>query len=110
MALTDAAEALTDIDAARTAPGAAPSAATWPTGSPRTDRFKAIVSHAGLWALDRRHHDDARRLPVPGADRRRYGGAQPHRDADEIRTPMLVIHGDRDYRVPVGEAPRSGPT
>ena len=25
---------------------------------------------------------------------------------DAIRTPMLVIHGDLDYRVPVGEALR----
>jgi dipeptidyl aminopeptidase/acylaminoacyl peptidase len=30
----------------------------------------------------------------------------PHRHADAITTPMLVIHGDRDYRVPVGEALR----
>ena len=30
----------------------------------------------------------------------------PHRHADAISTPMLVIHGDRDYRVPIGEALR----
>jgi dipeptidyl aminopeptidase/acylaminoacyl peptidase len=30
----------------------------------------------------------------------------PHRFVREIRTPMLVIHGDRDYRVPIGEALR----
>jgi dipeptidyl aminopeptidase/acylaminoacyl peptidase len=28
----------------------------------------------------------------------------PHRFADSITTPMLVIHGGRDYRVPVSEA------
>src|SRR5699024_5694651 len=27
----------------------------------------------------------------------------PHRSVGEIRTPMLVVHGDKDYRVPVGE-------
>ncbi len=27
----------------------------------------------------------------------------PHRFADNIRTPMLVVHGDKDYRVPIGE-------
>ena len=27
----------------------------------------------------------------------------PHRFADRITTPMLVIHGDKDYRVPIGE-------
>ena len=30
----------------------------------------------------------------------------PHLCVDEIVTPMLVIHGDRDYRVPIGEALR----
>src|SRR3546814_6898814 len=30
----------------------------------------------------------------------------PHRHADAITSPMLVIHGDHDYRVPVGEALR----
>jgi len=27
----------------------------------------------------------------------------PHRFADDISTPMLVIHGDKDYRVPISE-------
>ena len=30
----------------------------------------------------------------------------PHLFAANINTPMLVIHGDRDYRVPIGEALR----
>jgi dipeptidyl aminopeptidase/acylaminoacyl peptidase len=30
----------------------------------------------------------------------------PHRFVADIRTPMLVIHGDKDYRVPIGEAMR----
>ncbi len=30
----------------------------------------------------------------------------PHRFVGQIRTPMLVIHGDRDYRVPIGEGLR----
>ncbi len=30
----------------------------------------------------------------------------PHRFVAEIATPMLVIHGDKDYRVPIGEALR----
>ena len=30
----------------------------------------------------------------------------PHRFVGQIRTPMLVIHGDKDYRVPIGEALR----
>jgi len=30
----------------------------------------------------------------------------PHRFADGITTPVLVIHGDKDYRVPIGEGLR----
>jgi dipeptidyl aminopeptidase/acylaminoacyl peptidase len=30
----------------------------------------------------------------------------PHRHVENIRTPMLVIHGDKDYRVPIGEGLR----
>jgi dipeptidyl aminopeptidase/acylaminoacyl peptidase len=28
----------------------------------------------------------------------------PSQFADNIETPMLVVHGDKDYRVPIGEA------
>ncbi|NLG21573.1 MAG: prolyl oligopeptidase family serine peptidase, partial [Actinomycetales bacterium] len=30
----------------------------------------------------------------------------PHRFVEQIVTPMLVIHGDKDYRVPIGEGLR----
>ena len=30
----------------------------------------------------------------------------PHQFVGGFRTPMLVIHGDKDYRVPIGEALR----
>ncbi len=36
----------------------------------------------------------------------RYLANSPHLHADAISTPMLVIHGDKDYRVPIGEALR----
>ena len=35
-----------------------------------------------------------------------YEANSPHRHIEKIRTPMLIIHGNRDYRVPVGEALR----
>jgi dipeptidyl aminopeptidase/acylaminoacyl peptidase len=35
-----------------------------------------------------------------------YEKNSPNRHIDRIRTPMLVIHGNKDYRVPVGEALR----
>src|SRR5262249_20777625 len=36
----------------------------------------------------------------------RYLANSPHHYLQAITTPMLVIHGDKDYRVPVGEALR----
>jgi hypothetical protein len=30
----------------------------------------------------------------------------PHLHVEKITTPMLVIHGDKDYRVPIGEGLR----
>ena len=113
MAITDAVVERPDIDAGRTAMMGGSYGgymANWIAG--HTDRFQAIVSHAGLWALDqmfgttdgppywRRQFGDPRSQPD------RYLASSPHLHADEIVTPMLVIHGDKDYRVPVGEALR----
>ena len=110
LALTDAAER---PPGHRRRPGprrwAARSAATWPTGSPATPTAsRAIVTHASLWALDQfgpttDAPDYWRRELTPRDARREHS---PHRHVDAIRTPMLVIHGDRDYRVPIGEALR----
>ncbi|HEX2806954.1 MAG TPA: prolyl oligopeptidase family serine peptidase, partial [Kineosporiaceae bacterium] len=108
MAITDAVEQRPEIDETRT--GAMGGSfggymANWVAG--HTDRFGGIVTHASLWALDqfgpttdafhywRREMTEAMAL-----------GNSPHRFVDEIRTPLLVIHGDHDYRVPIGEALR----
>ncbi|MCV2488114.1 S9 family peptidase [Geodermatophilus sp. YIM 151500] len=78
----------------------------------QTDRFRAIVTHASLWDLDAftGTTDGAyyweREWGDPLRDPKRYEQNSPHRFADAIRTPMLVIHGDKDYRVPIGEALR----
>ena len=113
MAITDVVVERPDIDASRTAMMGGSYGgymANWIAG--HTDRFKAIVSHAGLWALDqmfgttdgppywRRQFGDPRSQPE------RYLASSPHLHADKIVTPMLLIHGDKDYRVPVGEALR----
>ncbi|MEV6636322.1 prolyl oligopeptidase family serine peptidase [Actinoplanes sp. NPDC051470] len=108
MALTDAAVARADLDESRTAAMGGSFGgymANWIAG--HTDRFTAIVTHASLWALDQfaatTDTSDlwARELPAPVA-----AANSPHDFADRIRTPMLIIHGDRDYRVPIGEALR----
>ena len=79
--------------------------ANWIAG--HTDRFSAIVTHASLWALDQFGPTTdgaywwAREMTPAMAERN-----SPHRFVGQIRTPMLVIHGDKDYRVPIGEALR----
>jgi len=84
--------------------------ANWMAG--HTDRFKAIVSHAGLWALDQMFGTTDHPMfwrPQFGDPLTRpemYELNSPHRHVGQIRTPMLVIHGNKDYRVPVGEALR----
>jgi dipeptidyl aminopeptidase/acylaminoacyl peptidase len=106
MALTDAATAHPRVD--RDAVAAMGGSfggymANWVAG--HTDRFRAIVTHASLWALDgfgRTTDDPAywRRELTPEMAARH----SPHRHVDAITTPMLVVHGDKDYRVPIGEA------
>ncbi len=108
MAITDAAEARPEIDATRTAAMGGSFGgymANWVAG--HTDRFRAIVTHASLWALDQFG---------PTTDHAYYWQREmtpemahansPHLFVGNIRTPMLVVHGDKDYRVPVGEGLR----
>jgi dipeptidyl aminopeptidase/acylaminoacyl peptidase len=113
MAVTDAALARPDIDSSRTAMMGGSYGgymANWIAG--HTDRFDAIVSHAGLWTLDQMFGTTD--LPMfwrpqfgdPLTAPERYEANSPHRHIADIRTPMLVIHGNKDFRVPVGEALR----
>jgi dipeptidyl aminopeptidase/acylaminoacyl peptidase len=113
MAAVDAAEQRPDIDASRTAAMGGSFGgymANWV--ATQTDRFRAIVTHASLWDLDSfTGTTDAayyweKEWGDPLREPKRYEQNSPHRYADAIRTPMLVIHGDKDYRVPIGEALR----
>ncbi|MDW4571871.1 alpha/beta fold hydrolase [Microbacterium sp. M3] len=108
LAITDAAEARDDIDETRTAAMGGSFGgymANWIAG--HTDRFRAIVTHASLWALDQfsgttDSSEYWQRIFTPEAMLEH----SPHRFVGEIRTPLLVVHGDKDYRVPVGEGLR----
>ncbi|WP_433700668.1 S9 family peptidase [Nocardiopsis sp. CA-288880] len=113
MSATDAAVARDDIDAERTAMMGGSFGgymANWIAG--HTDRFKAIVSHASLWGLDGFNGTTdyppvwEREFGTPLARPERYTLNSPHLHAADIRTPMLVIHGDKDYRVPISEGLR----
>ncbi|WP_305785536.1 S9 family peptidase [Symbioplanes lichenis] len=108
LSLTDATEARADIDATRTAAMGGSFGgymANWVAG--HTDRFKAIVTHASLWALDQfSETTDASYYWTREMTREMTLENSPHRSAASITTPMLVIHGDKDYRVPIGEGLR----
>ncbi len=108
LTVTDAAEARDDIDETRTAAMGGSFGgymANWVAG--HTDRFKAIVTHASLWALegfgpttDGAYYWMREMTPDMTLEN------SPHRFVDKIVTPTLVIHGDKDYRVPIGEGLR----
>jgi dipeptidyl aminopeptidase/acylaminoacyl peptidase len=108
MAATDAACEHPRVDATRIAAMGGSFGgymANWIAG--HTDRFAAIVTHASLWALDQfgPTTDTAyywRREMTPEMT----AANSPNRFVGNIRTPMLVIHGDKDYRVPIGEGLR----
>jgi dipeptidyl aminopeptidase/acylaminoacyl peptidase len=108
IAATDAACAHPRVDKTRTAAMGGSFGgymANWIAG--HTDRFDAIVTHASLWALDQFGPTTdgaywwAREMTPEMAEQN-----SPNRFVSQIRTPMLVIHGDKDYRVPIGEALR----
>jgi dipeptidyl aminopeptidase/acylaminoacyl peptidase len=110
MALTDTALRRDDLDEDRTAMMGGSYGgymANWI--ATRTDRFKAIVTHASLWNMYSfagvTDHPAfwMRRQGDPLVRTERYELESPHLRAAKITTPMLVIHGDKDYRVPIGE-------
>ncbi|MCI0343164.1 MAG: S9 family peptidase [Planctomycetales bacterium] len=81
--------------------------AAWIAG--HTDRYRCIVNHAGVFDILGHWSTD-----VTQGRPHSYGGApwdglekmdpqNPARFAKGMKTPMLVIHGERDYRVPVDQ-------
>jgi dipeptidyl aminopeptidase/acylaminoacyl peptidase len=78
----------------------------------KTDRFKAIVTHASLWELTGFHGTTdfgpawEEEFGDIYADPAAYERNNPAPGIKDIRTPMLVIHGELDHRVPISEALR----
>jgi dipeptidyl aminopeptidase/acylaminoacyl peptidase len=108
LAITDVACARPDVDETRTAAMGGSFGgymANWVAG--HTDRFRAIVTHASLWALDQfGPTTDAAYYWAREMTEAMALESSPHRFVEQIVTPMLVVHGDKDYRVPIGEGLR----
>jgi len=74
-----------------------------------TDRFKALVSHAGvynltsMYATEELWFADWEFKGTPWDNPELYTKWSPHMSAKNFKTPTLVVHGELDYRVPVGE-------
>lgn len=74
-----------------------------------TDRFKALMSHAGvynltsMYATEELWFTDWEFKGTPWDNPGLYTKWSPHLSARNFKTPTLVVHGELDYRVPVGE-------
>ncbi|HEX5718856.1 MAG TPA: S9 family peptidase [Thermoanaerobaculia bacterium] len=72
-----------------------------------TNRFAALVNHAGVYDLMGQFaSDDAYGRPnnygsAPWIDPARIDLYSPSRYAKNFKTPTLILHGEKDYRVPV---------
>jgi dipeptidyl aminopeptidase/acylaminoacyl peptidase len=82
--------------------------ANWILG--HTDRFKCIVSHDGMFnaesawgTTDELWFNDWEFKGTPYDNRSMYVKWSPHQEAKNFKTPTLVIHGQRDYRLDVSE-------
>jgi dipeptidyl aminopeptidase/acylaminoacyl peptidase len=77
----------------------------------KTTKFKTLVTHCGVYNFDSMYatteelwFDEFEHGGPPWGDNRHsYEQHSPHRLAANFKTPMLIIHNDLDFRVPVSE-------
>lgn len=76
-----------------------------------TDRFNALVSHAGVFNLESMYGTteelwfaEWENGGTPWENRASYEKWSPHRYIHNAKTPMLVVHGAYDFRVPEEQA------
>ncbi len=79
------------------------------------NRFKTFIAHAGVFNLESMYGTTEELFFVNwdlggpyweknnAAARKTYEQFNPIQHVDEWNTPMLVIHGEKDYRVPIGQ-------
>jgi dipeptidyl aminopeptidase/acylaminoacyl peptidase len=75
-----------------------------------TDRFKCLVSHDGMFnaesawgTTEELWFNDWEFKGTPYDNRAMYQKWSPHQYAKNFKTPTLVVHGQRDYRLDVSE-------
>ncbi len=112
MAVADALEKRDDLDGTRmVAMGGSFGGymTNWIGG--QTTRFSALVTHASIFHMEVfsgstdypgwfQLENDA----SPRTDAEALNRYSPHRFVTKWKTPTLIIHGEKDYRVPIGEA------
>lgn len=112
MAVTDAIEKRTDVDATRLmAMGGSFGGYMTNWIGTQTQRFRCLVAHASIctmaqftgttdhppwWYLEMGGED-------PYADMPRFDRYAPIRHIKQWKSPTLIIHGELDYRCPIGE-------
>ena len=76
----------------------------------QTDRFKCLVSHDGMFnaeaawgATEELWFNNWEFKGTPYDNREMYRKWSPHEYAKNFKTPMLVIHGQKDYRLDVSQ-------
>lgn len=75
-----------------------------------TTKFKTLITHCGVYNFDSMYalteelwFDEWEHGGPPWINRDSYEKFSPHRFAKNFKTPMLIIHNDLDFRVPVAE-------
>lgn len=76
-----------------------------------TDRFNALVSHAGVFNLESMYgtteelwFPEWENGGTPWQNRQLYDKISPHRFIHNCKTPVLIVHGAYDFRVPEEQA------
>lgn len=110
MRLVDKLVALPYVDSKRVAAAGASYGGymvNWIAG--HSDRFAALISHAGIYDL-RSMYGETEEIWFPRWELQGdpwnselYDRFSPSRFVDRIKTPMLIISNERDFRVPVGQ-------
>jgi dipeptidyl aminopeptidase/acylaminoacyl peptidase len=73
-------------------------------------RFKVLVSHDGVYNLESMYgtteelwFPEWEFKGTPWTNPAMYSRWSPHRFVQNFNTPILIVHGELDYRVPIGE-------